>query len=223
MRKGPKRGRPKPEEANAAITASPRLNAPAQPRRSTSFAHERERCPRGDPEQSMDSVLRAEQYLEILRAHRGPERDLARTEGRGGACGHRGERRRQVDPDAHPFRPSAADERQSSSQRQADGSRGPVDAEREGIVLVHQEILLAPDLTVAQNLFLGREIAALRLRGRQAMRERARADPAPSSARRSTRMWRSATSPSPTGSWSRSRARCWCRKRSSRSTSRRRS
>ena len=34
---------------------------------------------------------------------------------------------------------------------------GPVDAERHGIVLVHQEILLAPHLTVAENLFLGRE------------------------------------------------------------------
>ncbi|WP_299844812.1 sugar ABC transporter ATP-binding protein [uncultured Jannaschia sp.] len=33
-----------------------------------------------------------------------------------------------------------------------------VAAERAGIVLVHQEILLAPDLTVAQNLFLGREM-----------------------------------------------------------------
>ncbi|MBD8554115.1 sugar ABC transporter ATP-binding protein [Rhizobium sp. CFBP 8762] len=36
--------------------------------------------------------------------------------------------------------------------------RGPVDAESRGIVLVHQEILLAPDLTVAQNIFLGREV-----------------------------------------------------------------
>jgi len=35
---------------------------------------------------------------------------------------------------------------------------GPVDAEGRGIVLVHQEILLAPDLTVAQNLYLGREL-----------------------------------------------------------------
>jgi ribose transport system ATP-binding protein len=34
---------------------------------------------------------------------------------------------------------------------------GPVEAEERGIVLVHQEILLAEDLTVAQNLFLGRE------------------------------------------------------------------
>jgi ribose transport system ATP-binding protein len=36
--------------------------------------------------------------------------------------------------------------------------KGPADAERHGIVLVHQEILLAPQLTVAQNIFLGREI-----------------------------------------------------------------
>ncbi|CAM5312124.1 Xylose import ATP-binding protein XylG [Mycolicibacterium aubagnense] len=36
---------------------------------------------------------------------------------------------------------------------------GPVDAEHRGIVLVHQEILLAPDLTVAQNVYLGREVA----------------------------------------------------------------
>jgi len=36
--------------------------------------------------------------------------------------------------------------------------RGPVDAERRGIVLIHQEILLAPHLTIAQNMFLGREL-----------------------------------------------------------------
>lgn len=36
--------------------------------------------------------------------------------------------------------------------------RNSVEAEDAGIVLVHQEILLAADLTVAENLFLGREI-----------------------------------------------------------------
>jgi ribose transport system ATP-binding protein len=36
--------------------------------------------------------------------------------------------------------------------------KGPVDAERRGIVLVHQEIMLAPDLTIAENMFLGREL-----------------------------------------------------------------
>lgn len=35
---------------------------------------------------------------------------------------------------------------------------GPVDAEHHGIVLVHQEILLAPHLSAAQNIFIGREI-----------------------------------------------------------------
>lgn len=35
---------------------------------------------------------------------------------------------------------------------------GPTDAEAAGIVLVHQEILLAEGLTVVENLFLGREI-----------------------------------------------------------------
>ncbi len=35
---------------------------------------------------------------------------------------------------------------------------GPVDAERLGVVLVHQEIMLAPDLTIAENMFLGREL-----------------------------------------------------------------
>jgi ribose transport system ATP-binding protein len=51
---------------------------------------------------------------------------------------------------------------------------GPVDAESHGIVLVHQEILLAPDLTVAQNLFLGREIKRFGFVDDRAMRERTR-------------------------------------------------
>jgi ribose transport system ATP-binding protein len=52
---------------------------------------------------------------------------------------------------------------------------GPVDAESHGIVLVHQEILLAPDLTVAQNLFLGREIRRFGFVDDKSMRERTRA------------------------------------------------
>ena len=36
--------------------------------------------------------------------------------------------------------------------------KGPADAERRGIVLVHQEIMLAPDLSIAENMFLGREV-----------------------------------------------------------------
>jgi len=36
--------------------------------------------------------------------------------------------------------------------------KGPVDAEARGVVLVHQEIMLAPHLSIAQNMFLGREL-----------------------------------------------------------------
>jgi len=51
---------------------------------------------------------------------------------------------------------------------------GPVDAEDHGIVLVHQEILLAPDLTVAQNIYLGRELRKGLVVDDQAMRSGAR-------------------------------------------------
>jgi ribose transport system ATP-binding protein len=49
---------------------------------------------------------------------------------------------------------------------------GPFAAERQGVVLIHQEILLADDLTVAQNLFLGREKRRGLLVDDAAMRER---------------------------------------------------
>jgi ribose transport system ATP-binding protein len=51
---------------------------------------------------------------------------------------------------------------------------GPVEAEHRGIVLVHQEILLAEDLTVAENLFLGREVKRSGFLDKRAMRDRAR-------------------------------------------------
>jgi ribose transport system ATP-binding protein len=50
----------------------------------------------------------------------------------------------------------------------------PVEAEHRGIVLVHQEILLAEDLTIAENLFLGREVKRSGLVDDRAMRERTR-------------------------------------------------
>jgi ribose transport system ATP-binding protein len=56
----------------------------------------------------------------------------------------------------------AGNHQPTRGEMRIDGQRvsfsGPVDAEHHGIVLVHQEILLAPDLTVAQNIFLGREL-----------------------------------------------------------------
>ena len=49
------------------------------------------------------------------------------------------------------------------------------DAEQLGIVLIHQELNLADDLTVAQNMFLGRDLARGWLMDDRAMREQARA------------------------------------------------
>ncbi|NYT84410.1 sugar ABC transporter ATP-binding protein [Pollutimonas harenae] len=46
-------------------------------------------------------------------------------------------------------------------------------AEAAGVVLVHQEILLAPDLTVAENLFLGRELSRGLVVDDRAMNQRA--------------------------------------------------
>ena len=35
---------------------------------------------------------------------------------------------------------------------------GPRDAQRHGIAIIHQELNLIPELTVAENIFLGREL-----------------------------------------------------------------
>ena len=67
----------------------------------------------------------------------------------------------------------------SSGQIRMDGEpvalTSPVVAESLGVALVHQEILLAPDLTVSQNLFLGREIRRGWIMDDRAMRSQARA------------------------------------------------
>ncbi len=72
----------------------------------------------------------------------------------------------------------AGNERPTSGEIRIDGEpvvfKGPVDAEARGIVLVHQEILLAPDLSVAQNIYLGREMTSGITVDDRAMREGAR-------------------------------------------------
>jgi ribose transport system ATP-binding protein len=87
---------------------------------------------------------------------------------------------------------------------------GPVEAEHKGIVLVHQELLLAEDLTVAQNLFLGREIRRRGFVDDAAMRERAAAALSELGAR-IPRTGRCGGSPSRIASSSRSPARFSCR------------
>ncbi|KAB2670529.1 sugar ABC transporter ATP-binding protein [Ochrobactrum sp. LMG 5442] len=72
----------------------------------------------------------------------------------------------------------AGNERPTSGEIRIDGKpvsfSGPVEAEAQGIVLVHQEILLAPDLTVAQNIYLGRELNRGVIVDDKSMREGAR-------------------------------------------------
>src|SRR3984957_9096588 len=48
--------------------------------------------------------------------------------------------------------------------------RGPLDARRAGIAMIHQELQQVPELTVAQNMFLGRPLRRAGMfgdRGRQ--------------------------------------------------------
>ncbi len=72
----------------------------------------------------------------------------------------------------------AGNERPTGGEIRMDGKpvsfSGPVEAEAHGIVLVHQEILLAPDLTVAQNIYLGRELHRGLVVDDKSMREGAR-------------------------------------------------
>ncbi|MDL2201498.1 sugar ABC transporter ATP-binding protein [Brucella intermedia] len=72
----------------------------------------------------------------------------------------------------------AGNERPTGGEIRIDGKpvsfSGPVEAETQGIVLVHQEILLAPDLTVAQNIYLGRELNRGVVVDDKSMREGAR-------------------------------------------------
>ena len=49
----------------------------------------------------------------------------------------------------------------------------PADAERYGIAIIHQELNLIPSLSVADNLFLGREVHRFGLLDRRAMKRRA--------------------------------------------------
>ncbi len=132
-----------------------------------------------------------------------------RPASRRGARTRRRERRRQVDAHeaagGHLTRPTRA---VLPGRRGATRSTGPRHAQELGISIIHQEFNLMPDLTVAQNIFIGREqrSAGLFLDG-----------PCPEPARHRRCFDRlglpldpasaSATSPSPGSRWSRSRRR----------------
>ena len=52
---------------------------------------------------------------------------------------------------------------------------GPADAQRAGLAIIHQELALAPHLSIAENVFLGREPCRGPFVDRRALRERTRA------------------------------------------------
>jgi D-xylose transport system ATP-binding protein len=58
----------------------------------------------------------------------------------------------------HPRSSYAGSVRVRGEEKRFDGTR---DAERAGIAIVHQELMLVPELSVAQNLMLGRELGGL--------------------------------------------------------------
>ena len=71
-------------------------------------------------------------------------------------CGENGAGKSHADqaagrrPPARQLRGRAADRRRSRP-----GSRSPRDAERAGIAVIYQELALVPEMTVAENMFLG--------------------------------------------------------------------
>ena len=84
-------------------------------------------------------------------------------------------------------------------------------AEAEGIAIIHQELNLVPELTVADNIFLGREP---RIAGLFSIARRAATPPAhiaAGSASSSIRMRASARCGSANSNWWRSPRRCRCR------------
>ena len=76
---------------------------------------------------------------------------------RRGARAGRRERRRQVDLDEDPRRRARRVRRRHFARRRAGEFAGVQDAERAGVAIIHQELDLVPELTAADNIFLGRE------------------------------------------------------------------
>ena len=88
----------------------------------------------------------------------GAERRPLRADARRGPCADGRERRRQIDADEDPRRRLSQGFR-AKSFTTARASISPVRAKRStpGIGIIHQELQLMNHLTVAQNIFIGRE------------------------------------------------------------------
>ena len=141
------------------------------------------------------------------------ERRRLRRAARRGACAARRERRRQVDADQDHVRRAPRRTRGDDPDRRRRRSASPArsEAQAAGIATVYQELLLFPELTVAENIFLGPRAAhalGRRSTGARCARARARAARLARHPRSRRRLPRSARSRSPTASGSRSPRRC---------------
>ena len=95
---------------------------------------------------------------QTLRTGRGPERCRSHPSGRARACARRRERRRQEHARQDPRRHLSARSRPDPQGRRPRSTiLGPIDAQRQGIAVVHQHPALFPDLSVAENIFVGRQ------------------------------------------------------------------
>ena len=82
------------------------------------------------------------------------------------------------------------------------------DSEHAGIVIIHQELALIPELSIAENIFLGNEVTSGGVINWVTTRQRASRAARPGRASRRTPTRRSRTSGSASSSWSRSPRRC---------------
>ena len=76
----------------------------------------------------------------------------------------RRERRRQVDASQDPLRRAAAGCRHDRVRRRDGRLSIPHAAQKLGIVTIYQEFTLAPNMTIAENVFIGREPGSRRVR-----------------------------------------------------------
>ena len=124
--------------------------------------------PRRTPSAPAGVVMRARDDHQGLRRHaRAARGRLRRPRGRGDRAVRR-ERRRQVDADEDPRGRRAADHRRARARRRGGRpSPRPTDAVARGVAIIHQELNLCPNLSVTDNLFMGRELVRGLLRRRR--------------------------------------------------------
>ena len=137
---------------------------------------------RGQPARPADGSrrrpadARAAARRQVVRRGPRPDRRLGRAARRRGARAGRRERRGQVDARQDPRRGVPAGQRDARDGRPGGHAARPRRARAAGIAVIYQEPTLFPDLTVAENMFIGRQpLRSGRRIDRPAMRDEAAA------------------------------------------------